>query len=75
MDHLYNGVDDASEVFGLSTRAGLPSRLMKTSVCRLLKKTQRRGARKIDERRRTWAVRWSETIERNEAYEFFSEAC
>ena len=29
------------------------SRLLKNSVCRLLKKTQRRGARKIDKRRRT----------------------
>ena len=29
------------------------SRLIKNSDCRLLKKTQRRGARKIDERRRT----------------------
>ena len=29
------------------------SSLLKNSVCGLLKKTQRRGARKIDERRRT----------------------
>src|SRR5262245_671942 len=36
---------------------------------------QRRGARKIDERRRTQSVRWSEAIERNEAYESFSAAC
>ena len=42
--------------------------------CRLLKKIQRQGARKIDERRRTKPVRWSETIERNEAYESFSAA-
>jgi hypothetical protein len=35
----------------------------------------RRRARKIDERRRTSAVRWSEAIERNEAYEPFSAAC
>jgi hypothetical protein len=48
---------------------------MKNSVCRLLKKTQRQGARKIDERRRTYAVRCSEAIERNEAYEAFSAAC
>jgi hypothetical protein len=48
---------------------------LKNSGCRLLKKIQRRGARRIDERRRTWAVRWSEAIERNEAYESFSAAC
>ena len=39
------------------------------------KSSQRRGARKIDERRRTRTVRWSEAIERNEAYEAFSAAC
>jgi hypothetical protein len=39
------------------------------------KRSQRRGARKIDERRRTLPVRWSEAIERNEAYESFSAAC
>jgi hypothetical protein len=48
---------------------------MKNSDCRLLKKTQRRGARKLDERRRTYTVRCSEAIERNEAYEAFSAAC
>jgi hypothetical protein len=32
------------------------------------------GAREIDERRRT-QVRWSEPIERNEAYGSFSSAC
>jgi hypothetical protein len=37
---------------------------------RLLKRL--RG--EIDERRRTYPVRWSEAIERNEAYEYFSEA-
>jgi hypothetical protein len=40
-----------------------------------VKKAQRRGARRIDERRRTWPVRWSESIERNEAYESFLAAC
>jgi hypothetical protein len=39
------------------------------------KRSQMRGARKIDERRRTWPVRCSEAIERNEAYESFSAAC
>ena len=34
-----------------------------------------RGARKIDERRRTRAVRRSEAIERNEVDEAFSAAC
>jgi hypothetical protein len=48
---------------------------LKKFGCRLLKKTQRRGARKIDEWRRTCLVRWSEAIERNEAYEVFSAAC
>jgi hypothetical protein len=38
--------------------------LLKNWDCRLLKKTQRRGARKIDERRRTLPVRCSEAIER-----------
>src|SRR4030095_933805 len=30
---------------------------------------------KIEERRRTYTVRWSEAIERNEAYEAFSAVC
>ena len=30
---------------------------------------------KVDERKRTQPVRWSEAIERNEAYEAFSAAC
>ena len=34
-----------------------------------------RGAREIDERKRTDAVRWSEAIERNEADGPFSTAC
>jgi hypothetical protein len=34
-----------------------------------------RGAREIDERRRTYAVRWSEAIECNEAGGPFSSAC
>jgi len=33
-----------------------------------------RGAREIDERRRTYGVRWSEAIEGNEADEPFSTA-
>jgi hypothetical protein len=56
---------------------------LKKSGCRLIKKIQRRGARKIDpsarsgqaKRRRTWLVRCSEAIERNEAYRTFSAAC
>src|SRR5687768_17773285 len=43
--------------------------------CRLLKKIQRRGARSIDERRRTLQVRCSEKIKRNEVYGSFSAAC
>ncbi len=49
---------------------------------RLLKNVQRRGAREIDPStalrtgwRRTEPVRWSEAIERNEAYEHFSAVC
>jgi hypothetical protein len=56
---------------------------LKKSGCRLIKKIQRRGARKIDpsarsgqaERRRTEAARRSEAIERNQAYDSFSAAC
>jgi hypothetical protein len=51
------------------------SSTLKNPNCTLLKKTQRRGARKIDERRRTCSVRWSEAIKRNQAYEVFSAAC
>jgi hypothetical protein len=36
------------------------------------KRAQSRGAREIDERKRTPVVRWSEAIERNEGYESFS---
>src|SRR6185436_687420 len=39
------------------------------------KRSQRRGARSIEERRRTRVVRRSEAMERNEAYESFSAAC
>ena len=49
------------------------SRLMKNSDCRLLKKTQRLGARRFDERRRTCGVRCSETNKRNEAHESFQQ--
>jgi len=38
------------------------------------KRFQMRGAREIDERRRTYGVRWSEAIEGNEADEPFSTA-
>ncbi|HEU4343440.1 MAG TPA: hypothetical protein VFU31_17975 [Candidatus Binatia bacterium] len=47
----------------------------KTLIAGCSKSSHRRGARKIDERRRTYAVRWSEAIERNEAYGAFSAAC
>jgi hypothetical protein len=43
-------------------------------IFRLFKNIQRRGARYIGERRRTSPVRWSEPIERNEAYGCFSTA-
>jgi hypothetical protein len=49
-------------------------RALKNSFGRLVKKVQLRGAGKIDERRRTCAVRWSEAIERNKANEPFSTA-
>jgi hypothetical protein len=44
--------------------------MLKNSDCRLVKKTQRRDARKIDKRTLTCSVRWSKA--RNEAYEVFS---
>jgi len=40
---------------------------------KLLKRSQRRGARRIDERKRTASVRCSEANERNEAYESFQQ--
>jgi hypothetical protein len=49
--------------------------LLKNSVCKLLKKILEARRAKIDERRRTYSVRWSKAIERNEAYESFSAAC
>jgi hypothetical protein len=49
--------------------------LLKSGFAGCSKRSQRRGARRIDERRRTMPVRWSEAIERNEAYEAFSAAC
>jgi hypothetical protein len=61
-------------IFGLQIRDECNT-FPKTPISRLLKKTQRRGARKIDEGRRGHTVRWSEAIERNEAYEAFSAAC
>jgi hypothetical protein len=39
-----------------------------------VKRFQTRRARKIDERKLTYSVRWSEAIERNEAVETFSAA-
>jgi hypothetical protein len=48
---------------------------MKDQASRLFKKVQMQGAREIGERKRTSAVRWSESIERNEAGEPFSTAC
>jgi hypothetical protein len=48
---------------------------MKSSDYRLFKKISEARRAKIDEWRRTYVVRWSETIERNEAYEAFSAAC
>jgi len=37
-------------------------RLLKNFGIRLVKKVQLQGAREIDERRRTYAVRWSDAI-------------
>jgi hypothetical protein len=48
---------------------------MKSSDYRLFKKISEARRAKIDEWSRTYVVRWSETIERNEAYEAFSAAC
>jgi hypothetical protein len=49
--------------------------ITQSSKFRLLKKISEARRAKIDERRRTYRVRWSEAIERNEAYESFSAAC
>src|SRR4029434_11164950 len=58
--------------FSVSEQA---NRLVKPLFAGRSKRSQRQGARKIDERRRTAPVRCSEAIERNEAYESFSAAC
>jgi hypothetical protein len=47
---------------------------MKSPDYRLFKKISEARRAKIDEWR-TYVVRWSETIERNEAYEAFSTTC
>ena len=61
---------------GLNNHAPFTRFATETSLAGCSKRTQRRGARQIDERRRTYAVRWSEAIEqRNEACEAFSAAC
>ena len=53
-------------------RTDYSSRVLKKASCRLLKKIQMRGARKIDERRRTYS-RCSEAIERQRSiWVFFS---
>jgi len=70
------------DIFDISM-VRFPFRFAESSIYRLLKKTQRRGAGEIDpsarsgqaERRRIQPVRRSEPIERNEAYESFSAAC
>jgi hypothetical protein len=53
----------------------MTNRLLKKASCRLLKKIQRRGVRKIDER---WGVHRqyvdARRLERNEAYGSFSAA-
>src|SRR5262249_10848512 len=68
--HGWSDGDDISGHYIFGNHLQFPPRLtLKNCIYRLLKKTQRRGARKIDERRRTQPVRWSEVIERNEAYE------
>jgi len=54
---------------------GTNRRVKKTLLAGCSKISQRRGARKIGEGRRGYSVRWSEPIERNEAYESFSAAC
>jgi hypothetical protein len=51
-------------------RSDLPSsgvnRLLKNALSDRSKRSQLQGARKIDEWRRTYAVRWSEAVERND---------
>ena len=58
----------------MKVAAAVVKRVLENSFGRLVKKVQLRGARRIDERMRTCAVRWSEVIERNEANEPFSTA-
>src|SRR5262245_2363686 len=57
------------------TRRCCPWHTVTPSLAGCSKRSQRRGARTIDERRRTPMVRWSEAIERNETYGSFSAAC
>jgi hypothetical protein len=50
----------------------LTSRLLKNSGCRLLKKIQRRGARKIDELRRTYSTLQRRDLSATKHMGFFS---
>jgi len=51
------------------------NRVLKNSDTRLFKKVSDARRTRIDERRRTWELRQSESGERNEAGESFSTAC
>src|SRR5262245_28962753 len=74
--HRWIHGDDISGHYIFGNHLQFPPRpTLKTVSAGCSKRSQRRGARKIDERRRTQPVRWSEAIERNEAYESFSAAC
>ena len=53
----------------------LSGRLLKKASSRLLKKTQKRGARKIDEWKRTYSTLQRGRLRRNEACGSFSVAC
>jgi hypothetical protein len=48
------------------------SRVLKKASCRLLKKIQRRGARKIDERRRTYSTLQRGDFAQRSIWVFFS---
>src|SRR5262245_59059453 len=65
---------EGTGIFLGGVRRELFGKLLRNDTCRLLKKVSE--ARRAKNRRAdAYSVRWSEAIERNEAYESFSAAC
>ena len=62
--------DSAPRLFGFSV---VCPHFAEKLFCRLLKRPQRLGARRLGERKRMCGVRCSETNKRNEAYESFQQ--